>query len=101
MVVPAQYRTLYFKVPTAGGKTWLAVRGVSRIMGRYMGMPLPEGSNFGFVLWIVPNEAIYTQTLKNLRNRQHPYRQELDRTLDAKHGVRIIGKNRSAGSARY
>ena len=61
------------KVPTAGGKTWLAVSGVSRIMGRYL------GRNTGFVLWIVPNDAIYRQTLKNLRDRQHPYRQALDR----------------------
>ena len=61
------------KVPTGGGKTWLAVSGVSRIMGRYL------GRNTGFVLWIVPNDAIYRQTLKSLRDRQHPYRQALDR----------------------
>ena len=61
------------KVPTGGGKTWLAVSGVSRITGRYL------GRNTGFVLWIVPNDAIYRQTLKNLRDRQHPYRQALDR----------------------
>ncbi len=59
------------KVPTGGGKTWLAVAGVSRIMGQYL------RSNAGFVLWIVPNEAIYTQTLKHLKDRQHPYRQAL------------------------
>jgi type III restriction enzyme len=27
----------------------------------------------------VPNESIYTQTIKALRNREHPYRQILDR----------------------
>ena len=58
-------------------------------MGRYMGMK-HGGSNTGFVLWIVPNEAIYTQTLKNLRNREHPYRQELDRSSANK--VRIMEK---------
>ena len=62
-----------FKVPTGGGKTWLAVSAVSRIMGRYL------DRNTGFVLWIVPNEAIYSQTLKHLKDRQHPYRQALDR----------------------
>lgn len=62
-----------FKVPTGGGKTYLAVNAVSRILGRYL------GRNTGFVLWVVPNEAIYTQTLKNLKNRDHPYRQVLDR----------------------
>jgi len=64
---------IVLKVPTGGGKTWLAVSGISKIMGKYL------GSNTGFVLWIVPSETIYTQTLKNLRDRQHPYRQALDR----------------------
>ncbi len=72
------------KVPTGGGKTYLAVNGVSRIMGRYL------GRNTGFVLWIVPNEAIYTQTLKHLKDRQHPYRQALDRTAAGR--VRIMEK---------
>ena len=62
-----------FKVPTAGGKTYLAVNAISRILGRYL------GRNTGFVLWVVPNEAIYAQTLKNLKNRDHAYRQVLDR----------------------
>jgi type III restriction enzyme len=61
------------KVPTGGGKTYLACASLSRIFGRYL------STNAGFVLWIVPNEAIYTQTLKHLRDRQHPYRQALDR----------------------
>lgn len=61
------------KVPTGGGKTYLAANGVSKALGRYL------GRNTGFVLWIVPNEAIYTQTLKRLKDREHPYRQVLDR----------------------
>ncbi len=73
-----------FKVPTGGGKTWLAVNAVSRIMGRYL------GANHGFVLWIVPNEAIYSQTLKRLKDRQHPYRQALDRAAAGR--VRIMEK---------
>ncbi|MCA8927008.1 MAG: DEAD/DEAH box helicase family protein [Alphaproteobacteria bacterium] len=72
------------KVPTGGGKTWLAVSAVSRIMGRYL------DRNTGFVLWIVPNEAIYTQTLKHLKDRQHPYRQALDRAAAGR--VRIMEK---------
>ena len=51
------------KVPTGGGKTLLAAHAVSRILGRYL------GGNTGFVLWIVPNEAIYSQTLKQLADR--------------------------------
>lgn len=72
------------KVPTGGGKTWLAVNAVSRIMGRYL------GRNTGFVLWIVPNEAIYSQTLKHLKNRQHPYRQALDRAAAGR--VKVMEK---------
>ena len=72
------------KVPTGGGKTWLAVSAVSRVMGRYL------DRNAGFVLWIVPNEAIYTQTLKHLKDRQHPYRQALDRAAAGR--VKIMEK---------
>jgi len=61
------------KVPTGGGKTYLACAGLSRIFGGYL------KANTGFVLWIVPNEAIYSQTVKALRDRDHPYRQTLDR----------------------
>ena len=54
-------------------------------MGRYL------DRNNGFVLWIVPNEAIYTQTLKHLKDRQHPYRQALDRAAAGR--VRIMEKS--------
>ena len=60
------------KVPTGGGKTYLAVRGLSDIFSKYL------TRNTGFVLWVVPNEAIYTQTLKNLTNLDHPYRKALN-----------------------
>ena len=73
------------KVPTGGGKTWLAVTAVSRVLGRYL------DRNTGFVLWIVPNEAIYTQTLNHLKDRQHPYRQALDRAAAGR--VRVMEKS--------
>lgn len=76
---------LVLKVPTGGGKTWMAVSGVSRVMGHYL------GRNTGFILWVVPNEAIYTQTLKHLKDRQHPYRQALDRAAAGR--VRIMEKS--------
>lgn len=72
------------KVPTGGGKTYLACAALSRIFGRYL------SANTGFVLWIVPNEAIYSQTIKHLRDRQHPYRQTLDRAAAGR--VRILEK---------
>jgi type III restriction enzyme len=73
------------KIPTGGGKTLLAANAVSRVMGRFL------QRNYGFVLWIVPNEAIYSQTKKQLINREHPYRQILDRAAAGR--VKILEKN--------
>jgi type III restriction enzyme len=73
------------KVPTGGGKTLLAVASVSRIFGKFL------RSNSGFVLWIVPNEAIYSQTKRQLTNRDHPYRQMLDTAAAGK--VKILEKD--------
>jgi type III restriction enzyme len=75
------------KVPTGGGKTFLAVDSVSRVLGRYL------NRNTGLVLWIVPNEAIYSQTLRHLSDRQHPYRQVLDRAAAGR--VKILEKTDS------
>lgn len=72
------------KVPTGGGKTLLAVATSSRVLGEYL------SRNTGFVLWIVPNEAIYTQTRKQLVDRDHPYRQMLDKAGAGR--VRILEK---------
>ena len=72
------------KVPTGGGKTYLATQAISRILGAYL------QRNTGFVLWVVPNEAIYTQTLRRLKDRQDPYRQVLDRAAAGR--VRIMEK---------
>jgi type III restriction enzyme len=72
------------KVPTGGGKTLLAAQAVTRVLGRYL------CKNTGFVLWIVPSEAIFSQTLNRLKDRQHPYRQILDRAAAGK--VRILEK---------
>lgn len=68
-----QVPNITLKIPTGGGKTLLAAASVSKIYGRYL------SSNTGLVLWIVPNEAIYSQTKAQLSNREHPFRQILDR----------------------
>lgn len=73
-----------FKVPTGGGKTYLAVSALSKIFGRYL------GRQKGFVLWIVPNEAIYAQTKRQLADRQHPFRQMLD--VLSGNAVRLLEK---------
>ena len=60
------------KVPTGGGKTLLAAASVARVFGSWF------QRHTGLVLWVVPNEAIYRQTLKTLSDRDHPYRQILN-----------------------
>ena len=57
-----------FKVPTGGGKTLLAAAALER-----MNRPA------GLTLWITPTRAIYQQTRSALWNREHPYRQMLER----------------------
>ncbi|PIU61118.1 MAG: restriction endonuclease subunit R, partial [Armatimonadetes bacterium CG07_land_8_20_14_0_80_40_9] len=62
----------YLKIPTGGGKTILACHTIDLINRTYLKKQL------GIVLWIVPTTQIYRQTLLNLRNREHSYRQVLD-----------------------
>ena len=56
------------KLPTGGGKTLLGAAALERL-----------NQNTGLVLWMVPSNAIYKQTWNALKNRQHPYRQMLER----------------------
>ena len=60
------------KIPTGGGKTLLATRVIGLVNDHY------RQSRRGLVLWIVPTTQIYNQTLKALKDRDHPYRQQLD-----------------------
>ncbi len=60
------------KIPTGGGKTFLATKIVDLVNTHY------RKKRNGFVLWIVPTTQIYNQTLRALRDRDHPYRQVID-----------------------
>jgi len=75
------------KVPTGGGKTLLGTVAVERINAEYF------KKQTGFVLWIVPSDAIYSQTWKAFANREHPYRQMLERASGGR--VRLLEKNDS------
>lgn len=63
------------KVPTAGGKTFIAVNALQTVFAarEYFGAQQPR-----MVVWLVPSESILSQTLANLSNLQHPYRQKLN-----------------------
>ena len=73
-----------FKVPTAGGKTLLAAAALDHLNADYF------RHQTGFVLWVVPSDSIYTQTWKALANREHPYRQMLERASGGR--VRLLEK---------
>ncbi len=60
------------KVPTAGGKTFIACNAVKSIFDHYDDA-IPK-----IVAWFVPSDTILEQTYKNLSNPKHPYRQKLD-----------------------
>lgn len=61
-----------YKVPTGGGKTYLACASVKTIFDA-----LPPVRRQA-VVWLVPSDAILTQTLETLKNPSHPYRQRLN-----------------------
>ncbi|HOW19358.1 MAG TPA: DEAD/DEAH box helicase family protein, partial [Phycisphaerae bacterium] len=60
------------RVPTGGGKTLMAAHAVGIAARAYL------QTDRAVCLWLVPSNAIREQTLKALRNREHPYRQVLD-----------------------
>ena len=69
-----------FKVPTGGGKTLLAAAALERLHRQT-----------GLTLWVVPTKAIYDQTKAALWNREHPYRQMLERASAGR--VKVLEKD--------
>ena len=72
------------KIPTGGGKTLMGAVAIERILMR-------TGRQTGLVLWIVPTKAIYAQTKAALWNREHPYRQRLERACGGR--VKVMEKD--------
>lgn len=60
------------KVPTAGGKTFIACNALKPIFDSF---PLDKPK---VVVWFVPSDTILKQTYKNLNDTSHPYRQKID-----------------------
>ncbi|MDG4551104.1 MAG: DEAD/DEAH box helicase family protein [Candidatus Contendobacter sp.] len=55
------------RVPTGGGKTWLAAKSVARVNTHLL------RCEHSVILWLVPSKPIRQQTLKALADRRHPY----------------------------
>ena len=64
--------TLCFKVPTGGGKTYLACNSIQPV---FDALPATKARA---VVWLVPSDAILTQTVKCLKDPNHPYRQKIN-----------------------
>ena len=72
------------KVPTAGGKTFIACNALKPIFDK-----LPSGKP-QVVAWFVPSDTILKQTYEKLSNPNHPYRQRIDSLFNG--NVRIVDK---------
>lgn len=75
---------LAVKVPTAGGKTFIAVNALKSIFDVY-----PEGHPRA-VVWLVPWSNLLDQTVSALRNPDHPYRRKLNALFN--HRVAVYEK---------
>jgi len=60
------------KVPTAGGKTLIACNAIKTIFDAFQ-YDRPKT-----VVWLVPSITILDQTIKNLKDPSHPYRQKIN-----------------------
>lgn len=72
------------KVPTAGGKTFIACNALRTI---FENMPAEKPK---VVAWFVPSDTILKQTYKNLNDPNHPYRQKIDSHFGG--AVRVVDK---------
>ena len=72
------------KVPTGGGKTFLACNAIKPILDALPPMKAKV------VVWLVPSETILTQTIGALKNKEHSYRQKID--LDFANRVEVYSK---------
>ena len=87
------------KVPTGGGKTFMACASIRRIFDA-----MPTGKP-QVVVWLVPSDSILTQTIRNLSDVSHPYRQRLDQDFAGRVGIYtkemlLTGQNFSPDTVR-
>mgnify|MGYP005851146857 FL=1 len=73
-----------FKVPTGGGKTFMAANSIKPI---FDSMPHIHPKA---VVWLVPSDAILTQTYRTLTDKNHDYRKKID--VDFGNKVEIYSK---------
>ncbi len=75
---------LCVKVPTAGGKTFIACNAIKTIFDAF------DYNRPKAVVWLVPSITILEQTIKNLKDPSHPYRQKINAHFG--HKVEVFDK---------
>ena len=75
------------KVPTAGGKTFIAVNALDPV---FTALARRAPGRPKMVVWLVPSLTILDQTVKALANPAHPYRRRLDQLF--RHRVAVYEK---------
>jgi len=71
------YPAVTIKIPTGGGKTVVA----TQILGSIYRTLLPERNGAGLVLWVVPSNQIYRDTVRRLSDRNDWYRIKLEHAV--------------------
>lgn len=64
---PGEMPYFCLRVPTGGGKTWLAAKSVQLVNTHLL------RCEHSVILWLVPSKSIREQTIKALKDRSHPY----------------------------
>lgn len=64
---PADMPYFCLRVPTGGGKTWLAAKSIQLANTHLL------RCEHSVILWLVPSKPIREQTMKALKDRSHPY----------------------------
>ena len=72
------------KVPTGGGKTFIAASAITTI---FDSLPYTKAKA---VVWLVPSDSILEQTATSLKSSAHPYRMRLN--TDFQHRVQVYEK---------
>lgn len=75
------------KVPTAGGKTFIAVNALETV---FTALSRRAPRRPKMVVWLVPSLTILDQTVKALANPEHPYRKRLNQLF--RHRVAVYEK---------
>ncbi len=65
--LPSDMPFFCLRIPTGGGKTWLAAKSVALVNTHLL------RTEHSVILWLVPSKPIREQTIRGLKDLKHPY----------------------------